>query len=108
MTQSFSIPELRGMPRPERSPVDKPYSVASYAAQYGITLELADEMVYRFSTHGEIVSEIKKQLLESEQLMDRALMRGEHSLFPAENGDDEAARKVLEGGPEARRYLGEL
>lgn len=49
----MSIPELRGFSPIPAGRTDK-YSAASYAAQYGITVEEADELVGNYGSHPEI------------------------------------------------------
>lgn len=54
-------PELRGGTRDDRPNAEKPYSAASYCAQFGIPLEDARDLVAQYGTHGEILQCIYKE-----------------------------------------------
>lgn len=47
--------EWRGASEDERSFADKPYSAASYCAQYNVPLEDIQQVIGGMSTHGDVV-----------------------------------------------------
>jgi len=68
-----SVPEIRGM-KPVPAERDRKYSAASYAAQYGVTVEDAKELVGSFADHTGVRGEIHRMLGEDEALRRRALL----------------------------------
>ena len=69
-----TIPEMRGLTKDERADPEKPYSKESYAAQYGITVEDAEDLRIRYATHGEVKRAIYAMFSRDEGLRRRALM----------------------------------
>jgi hypothetical protein len=74
-----TVPEIRGMDMSaearERERVrERPYSAASYAAQYGITVEDAEDLRDRYPNHHQIVRAITAMLAADPDLKRRALM----------------------------------
>lgn len=68
------IPEIRGMSlEEERGDLEKHYSKASYAAQYGITLEDAEDVIATTSNHGQAKAAITKMLTTNPDMMKKAL-----------------------------------
>lgn len=67
-----TITELRGM---TPSPTDrtKKYSKESYAAQYGITIEEADDLIGNYSSHPEVERAIFRMYSDNPALRDRAI-----------------------------------
>ncbi len=95
-----SIPELRGMTmnveaRERERGREKPYSAASYAAQYGIRTEDAEELRGRFSGHHEIVRQITAMFGRDTELKRRALALDESGPLTPE--EDERLRRTLRG-----------
>lgn len=93
-----AIPEFRGMP-PEAQgrPPDRPYSAASYSAQYGVTLNEAEHLIARYASsdgktgHLQIKAEVESLLTLDPDRLHKA-MRG---------------REVHEPGPVAGLRSGE-
>lgn len=95
-----SIPEMRGMQmnaeaRERERNREKPYSANSYAAQYGITVEDAQELRGRFNSHPRIVREITTMFARDPELRTRALMLGDAEPLTAE--EEEHLTKILRG-----------
>ncbi len=67
-----TVPEIRGMSRDNRNSEDDPYSAISYAAQYGITVELAEGFLARASTHGQVVRQINGHFIAYPEERERA------------------------------------
>lgn len=67
-----SIPEMRGMPPIPRDR-ERPYTPESYAAQYGITVEDAEELVEAYTNHRAIERAIVRMFKAEPSLKDRAL-----------------------------------
>lgn len=54
-----TMPEIRGLTKDTRGPDDRPYSAASYAAQYGITVEDASDFIEAANgKHGQVLTQI--------------------------------------------------
>ena len=66
MAEGLSWTEARGGTRDDRPDEGKPYSAASYAAQYGIPREDAEDLITEFSSHGEIRLAIYQKYLSDE------------------------------------------
>jgi hypothetical protein len=68
-----SVPEARGMKPvpPERT---RKYSPESYAAQYGVTVEDARELIGAFADHAGVRDEIHRMLGRDEALRRRAFL----------------------------------
>ncbi len=95
-----SIPELRGMTmnveaRERERGREKPYSAASYAAQYGIRTEDAEELRGRLRGHHEIVRHIMAMFSRDEELKRQALALDESGPLTPE--EDEKLRRTLRG-----------
>lgn len=71
--RSFSIPEMRGM-KPTPNDRTRKYSAASYAAQYGITVEDAEDLVNRCGDHRAVEQAIHRMLSLDPKLRRQALM----------------------------------
>lgn len=71
--KSFSIPEMRGM-KPTPKNRTRKYSAASYAAQYGITVEDAEDLVNRCNDHRAVEQAIHRMLSLDPELRQKALM----------------------------------
>lgn len=71
----YSFPVARGGNKDERSPAEKPYSAASYAAQYGVPMEdVQDFLATRGGiTHGEVPHYIQKEHLSDPEFRQAAL-----------------------------------
>lgn len=67
-----TIIELRGM-TPSPSGRTKKYSKESYAAQYSITVEEAEELIGNHSSHPEVQRAIFRMYSENPALKDRAI-----------------------------------
>ncbi len=68
-----TIQEMRGM-IPAPADRERPYSAASYAAQYGITVEDAQDLIEAWSTHKQIERQIVAMFRADPELKARALM----------------------------------
>lgn len=68
-----TIQEIRGMRAPEKDR-EKPYSAASYAAQYGITIDDAEELLARSNTHEQVHRQIMAMYTNDPELKRRAMM----------------------------------
>ncbi len=84
-----NIPEMRGVSmRPESREAERdrerPYTAESYAAQYGITIETAREMMERSTSHRQIVRQITTLFTSDPDLRRQAL-------FPSRSNRDGAA-----------------
>lgn len=71
---ALPIPEKRGFvfQKTERDPAKK-YTPASYAAQFGVPLEDAEELVARNATHHDVVRDINRLFSADPNLKARAL-----------------------------------
>ncbi len=104
-----SIPELRGMERDYRPPGEKPYSARSYAAQYGVPLDLAERVVSSCQTHGSAKHAIQSAILKDPDLKDRALLKGEYSIFPNDYREiSDLEERLISGEIDPRQYFGEF
>lgn len=74
-TRSFV--ELRGGTADTRPDAGEPYSAASYAAQYGITVDDAEALVEQYGTHGEVKERIFKEYVCDPNFRKEALELGE-------------------------------
>ena len=92
------IPEIRGFtpPSKKRDPAKK-YSAASYAAQFGVPLEDAEELVAKFHSHAEVVRAINRLFSADPDLKRRAL-----NPFSEENRKNEEIRS-RDAAEKARR-----
>ena len=64
MDRPKTLPEQRGHDmQNEREGGEKPYTKESYASQYGITVEEAEELRDRYQTHGEVKRAILHMVL---------------------------------------------
>jgi predicted HNH restriction endonuclease len=68
-----TIPEMRGLPAIDRDR-DHPFSAKSYAAQYGITVEDAEDILQRCNSHGQVHRQIVAMFKNDAVLKRRALM----------------------------------
>jgi mitochondrial fission protein ELM1 len=59
--------EARGGTRDTRDDGADPYSAASYAAQYGIPIEDARELISKSGTHGQVKAQIYQHYLKGDQ-----------------------------------------
>ena len=89
-----TIPELRGMPAvpAER---ERRYSPESYAAQYGIAVDDARELIARSDSHPQIVRQILSRIAASPELKRRALMLDDAS--PLTEEEEQFALRALKG-----------
>lgn len=71
-----SVCEMRGMPAIDRDR-ERPFSPASYAAQYGITIEDAQDLVASSNSHPQIHRQILAMFKADRELKERALMLGD-------------------------------
>lgn len=94
-----TVPEIRGVGRAhhtaEREP-DKPYSAVSYAAQYGITIEDAEDLVRDHGKfgHAAIERQIHDMLRRDLELRRRALMLDDAAVTEE---DRAAADRIVQG-----------
>ncbi len=87
-----SVPEMRGMPPIDRDR-DRPFSPKSYAAQYGITVEDAEDLLAECQSHPQMHRKILALFLSDPDLKRRALMLEETSEMTAE--EREGADRLL-------------
>lgn len=80
---------LRGGTADERPAQEKPYSAASYSAQYGIPVEDALELLERCKTHGEMRQRIYREYLSDPQFREEALSSSSRKLSEEERRDAE-------------------
>lgn len=97
MRDGRSIPELRGMNAIPRDRM-RPYSANSYAAQYGITTDDAQDMIDGCETHQQVERMILASFLADPDLKRRALMV---------EGTIELTEEELRLADRAKRYLGD-
>lgn len=94
--RTFDIPEMRGMSPDKRAGGEVPCSPESYAAQYGVTVQDAEDLAGRrkdgkavksglYSTHGDVKRELQRRFRENEDVRRRVLMLDEDS--PASPGE---------------------
>lgn len=96
MFEGKSIPELRGMAPIPRDRV-APYSAESYAAQYGITVEDAEDILERCETHKQVERMILAMFKADPELKRRALALEETV---------DLTEEELRLAERARQYLG--
>lgn len=116
---AIDFAQRRGGTKDARSPNEKPYSAASYAAQYGVPLEDCQDMVKQYTTHGEVRQRIYREFLSSEDFEEAALShqtRPEGEMTEAEKllddiqktGEEDVPRyTVLAKQQESARYMPE-
>jgi hypothetical protein len=82
----LSVPEMRGMRPDDRPDSERPYSAASYAAQYGIGVEEAQDLMSPSANHGEVKRRIYRRFTSEPALRAQALMLdgGAATLTPEE------------------------
>lgn len=91
----LSIPELRGMPPIPRDR-EQPYSAESYAAQYGITVRGAQDLLERSTSHQQIHRQILAMFQNDPALKRRALML--ETTQPLSQEEEHRYRRILAGG----------
>lgn len=89
-----TIPEMRGHSPIPRDRV-KLYSPESYAAQYGITVDDAEEFVERSSSHREVERKIFALFREQPDVRQKALMLDEAADLTEE--EEELVHRILTG-----------
>lgn len=87
-----SIPEIRGMAPTPRDRTTK-YSANSYAAQYGITVDDAEEMLERCDTHQQVERMIFASYKADPELKRRALVLDETIVLTEEEKRFESRAK---------------
>ena len=100
MEATLSIPELRGMSPDRRPNGERPYSPESYAAQYGITVEDATDLIANGKSHGEVKRQIYRMFTNDPELRQKALEPANDELPMSAEEKDRYARlvhRVLKG-----------
>lgn len=85
---------LRGGTPDDRPLAEKPYSAASYAAQYGVPVEDVEDLLAHVSqkgenTHGEVRRLIYREWLSGEKFREESLSHNPRPLGRGEDVDEE-------------------